>query len=649
MPLREKLAKLNPFSSSREDKTSSPKGKKEKKGNEDRGSAEASPTVTERTNTKDDSQPSISSTPPSTPIVTQPQQESKIEPKKPEPTIEGPKEEIKPKEETKPKEEVPTDQVTARANESKTDPIPIQKKEEPIISNQSPSRIEDPGSPIPVATVMANTNMSEKPKDIEVKVPMEEVGPPEIDVAEIDYNEVDDFLGQGSFGKVYTGRCRGKRVAVKVPLKQRLSDKELEEFRREVAIMKKIFHPNCVLFMGACSLNGQLKMITELMQTDMEKMLKSNRTLTLTERMKMAKDAALGMNWLHGITHLIHRDLKPANLLVDSNLTVKITDYGFSLLKDKTLIKSEGVARGTPLWMAPEIMQGRQFNEKVDVYSYGIILWQILTRDEPFTHHNDFKAFRLAVCKYHERPRIPADTLPALKNLIDQCWTSEFQERPSFQDIIYGLDEVLLQLEIKGDAPREFWKKHFMTKRELQESVPWSEFLSKLESDLESQKPSPDTFRKLKGLLATKTVDDQFVVTMDKFNLLNAWFGEFYLPNAQSLAALEEIRSLMSQDWFHGDISKREAESRLQQRCAGTFLVRLSSTDPQYPFTISMIGNQHRRVSHTHGGNSSFKGSTRQYASVVDLVQNCSDQALAASMQFACPKSIIDPATSGYL
>ncbi len=88
--------------------------------------------------------------------------------------------------------------------------------------------------------------------------------------------------------------------------------------------------------MGACTIKGQLKIITELAYTDLDRLLKSNKDLSMYQRMKMAKDAAVGINWLHGITNIIHRDLKPgnhcvtrmthaANLLIDENLGVKIT------------------------------------------------------------------------------------------------------------------------------------------------------------------------------------------------------------------------------------------------------------------------------------------------------------------------------------
>ena len=97
--------------------------------------------------------------------------------------------------------------------------------------------------------------------------------------------------------------------------------------------------------------------MSELLHTDMERLLRSDHVLSLEQRMRMAKDAALGVNWLHGISGIIHRDLKPANLLVDASLTVKLTDFGFAQLRpereDETLQDGRGGAKGTPLWMAP--------------------------------------------------------------------------------------------------------------------------------------------------------------------------------------------------------------------------------------------------------------------------------------------------------
>lgn len=222
-------------------------------------------------------------------------------------------------------------------------------------------------------------------------------GPPEIPPEEIVFDPVKDLLGGGAYGKVYRGICRGKNVAIKVPLRQHLSESELKSFRNEVEIMRHIFHPNVVLFLGACTQPSRIMIATELMKTDLERLIHHNpeaQKITLYMRMKMAKDAALGMNWLHGICRIIHRDLKPANLLVDGNMTVKVTDFGFaeSVKADRFLLDKRG-PKGTALYMAPEVMRQEKFNEKADVYSFGLILWEMLTGEELFPQYEDLDPF----------------------------------------------------------------------------------------------------------------------------------------------------------------------------------------------------------------------------------------------------------------
>jgi len=243
-------------------------------------------------------------------------------------------------------------------------------------------------------------------------------GPPEILPDEITY-ENSDLMGHGSFGSVYKGRCRGQEVAVKVPKKQKLTMAELTSFRNEVKIMSVIYHPHVVLFLGACTQLGKMRIVTELCFTDMEKYLASDREkkqASLSRRMQMARDAALGVNWLHSKCRIVHLDLKSANLLLDNNLRVKVTDFGFSQIKDT--LSADKAKKGTPLWMAPEVMMGNKYDEKADVYSFGIILWEILTRDVPYAHHNDYATFFRAVCIEKERPPIPPNTLPSLTHLI---------------------------------------------------------------------------------------------------------------------------------------------------------------------------------------------------------------------------------------
>jgi hypothetical protein len=503
----------------------------------------------------------------------------------------------------------------------------------------------------------------------------------EINANEIRFDPERDFLGKGSFGRVYAGRCRGKEVAVKVPVKQQLSDKDLAAFRHEVLMMSKIFHPNVCLFMGATTSQGNFRIVSELLHTDVERLLRSEQELSLHERVRMAKDAALGVNWLHGISGIIHRDLKPANLLVDSNLTVKLTDFGFAQLRpeseDETLEDGRGGAKGTPLWMAPEIMMGKPFTEKVDVYSFGIILWQILTRQEPFAHHKNLKLFRIAVCKRGERPPMPPDAPPRLRQLIEACWDGEATRRPPFKKIVHQLDDVLLDAVVDDAVGADFWRKYF-GRTELRTSVPWREFAYTLlhavndgvgepallsessdpaaasESDASSRVPMPladavgdaaldaaaAQLAFFEPLLATretqKAKGDAIVVTMHRFCTNIKWFGRFFEPGAHSI--IEMVKVLQTKPWFHGDVTKEDSEARLSCRMDGTFLVRLSATTPGCPYTISMINNQHRRILHEGAGKPYFvKGSSHAYTSLVELIETCRELSLVVP----CPHNSI--------
>jgi serine/threonine protein kinase len=281
-------------------------------------------------------------------------------------------------------------------------------------------------------------------------------------------------------------------VAVKVLHKQDLDPKTLAAFRKEVEIMSKIYHPNIVLFMGACTRPGSMAIITELMpKGDLEQLLQDARVkLSLGKRMRMARDAALGMTWLHLANPVIvHRDLKASNLLVDQNYTVKICDFGLSQIKPRGAALRDGAegAKGTPLWMAPEVMMGEKFNEKADVYSFGIVLWEILTRQEPFAEFDSFEEFRNAVCVKHVRPPIPDSCPRGLRQLISAAWHPLPPKRPTFPQIVEALDQVLVDIAIRDPHGRQMWKDSFLK----HSAVLWPRFIQRFEALLKLYMPAP--------------------------------------------------------------------------------------------------------------------------------------------------------------
>jgi serine/threonine protein kinase len=171
---------------------------------------------------------------------------------------------------------------------------------------------------------------------------------------------------------------------------QHLSEHRAEQFKREVYLLATIVSPNVCQLLGACFKQGQVCIVQELMMGTLSELLyHPDWDLSLFTRVRMMLDAARGLAWLHHGTSrvVVHRDLKPDNLLVDSNFCVKVADFGLAELKFKDRHLEGG--GGSPLWMAPELLPGRlgatnpalgPINEKLDVYAFGLILWEAIVR-----------------------------------------------------------------------------------------------------------------------------------------------------------------------------------------------------------------------------------------------------------------------------
>ncbi|CAA7043158.1 unnamed protein product [Microthlaspi erraticum] len=254
---------------------------------------------------------------------------------------------------------------------------------------------------------------------------------------------VGERIGLGSYGEVYRGDWHGTEVAVKKFLDQDVTGEALEEFRSEVRIMKKLRHPNIVLFMGAVTRPPNLSIITEFLpRGSLYRLIhRPNNQLDERRRLRMALDAARGMNYLHSCSPMIvHRDLKSPNLLVDKNWVVKVCDFGLSRMKHSTYLSSKSTA-GTAEWMAPEVLRNEPADEKCDVYSYGVILWELFTLQQPWGKMNPMQVVG-AVGFQHRRLDIPDFVDPAIADLISKCWQTDSKLRPSFAEIMASLKRL---------------------------------------------------------------------------------------------------------------------------------------------------------------------------------------------------------------
>ncbi|KAF8085508.1 hypothetical protein N665_0665s0017 [Sinapis alba] len=268
---------------------------------------------------------------------------------------------------------------------------------------------------------------------------------------------VAERIGLGSYGEVYRGDWHGTAVAVKKFIDQDITGEALEEFRSEVRMMRRLRHPNIVLFMGAVTRPPNLSIVTEFLpRGSLYRLIhRPNNQLDERKRLRMALDAARGMNYLHSCNPVIvHRDLKSPNLLVDKNWVVKVCDFGLSRMKLSTYLSSKSTA-GTAEWMAPEVLRNEPADEKCDVYSYGVILWELFTLQQPWGKMNPMQVVG-AVGFQHRRLEIPESVDPRIADIISKCWQTDPRSRPSFAEIMISLKQLqkpIMSPNIQRSAP----------------------------------------------------------------------------------------------------------------------------------------------------------------------------------------------------
>ena len=172
---------------------------------------------------------------------------------------------------------------------------------------------------------------------------------------------------------------------------------------------------------------------------------RSNVPLSLHDKIQIALDTAIGMNYLHtSKPPIIHGDLKSANLLLTHDFHVKVCDFGLSRVKLSAKL-SIGSKLGTPEWTAPEVLKHSASNEASDVYSFGVVLWEIFVRKIPWEEVNPMQVI-IMVGFHDERLQIPDDIPEWARDLIQDCFKSA-EERPLFRDIIVRLRAVRASLE----------------------------------------------------------------------------------------------------------------------------------------------------------------------------------------------------------
>ncbi|XP_074858258.1 ephrin type-B receptor 5 isoform X2 [Carettochelys insculpta] len=270
----------------------------------------------------------------------------------------------------------------------------------------------------------------------------------EIDVS---FVKIEEVIGSGEFGEVCFGRLKppGKReytVAIKT-LKSGYTDEQRREFLSEASIMGQFEHPNVIRLEGVVTKSRPVMIVTEFMENgSLDSFLRQREgQFSVLQLVGMQRGIAAGMRYLSDMNY-VHRDLAARNILVNSNLVCKVSDFGLSrFLEDDASNPTYTGALGGKIpirWTAPEAIQYRKFTSSSDVWSYGIVMWEVMSYGErPYWDMSNQDVINAIEQDYRLPP--PPDCPSVLHLLMLDCWQKERVQRPKFEQIVSALDKMI--------------------------------------------------------------------------------------------------------------------------------------------------------------------------------------------------------------
>nr|XP_018916705.1 PREDICTED: mitogen-activated protein kinase kinase kinase 13 [Bemisia tabaci]XP_018916706.1 PREDICTED: mitogen-activated protein kinase kinase kinase 13 [Bemisia tabaci] len=273
---------------------------------------------------------------------------------------------------------------------------------------------------------------------------------------EIAFETISDlqWLGSGAQGAVFSGKLKNEIVAVK---------KVKEQKETDIRHLKKLNHQNIIKFKGVCTQAPCYCIIMEFCPFGpLHSLLRNGEEVPPRRLVSWAKQIASGMHYLHS-NKIIHRDLKSPNVLIGQGEVVKISDFGTS--REWNDISTKMTFTGTVAWMAPEIIRNEPCSEKVDIWSYGVVLWEMLLCEKPYKDV-DSSAIIWGVGSSSLHLPIPSSCPEGFRLLVKQCWSAKPRNRPSFKHILLHLN--IAGAEVLQTSPEKYFKAQVKWKEEVQ-------------------------------------------------------------------------------------------------------------------------------------------------------------------------------------
>jgi serine/threonine protein kinase len=306
-------------------------------------------------------------------------------------------------------------------------------------------------------------------------------------------------FASGAYSRLFHGIYKEEPVAVKF-IRQpddgeddELSAQLEKHFTSEVTILAKLQHRNVIKLVGACNCPPVFCVITEYLSGgSLRSFLRKLecKTLPLEKVISIALDIARGLEYIH-LQGIVHRDVKPENILFDGEFCAKVIDFGVACEEAYCNLIDDDP--GTYRWMAPEMYKHKPYGRKVDVYSFGLVLWELDTGSLPYEDMTPVQA-AFAIVNKNMRPVIPASCPAPLRLLIEQCWSSQSEERPEFQQIVQILENLKTVLDRDGTLdmiPSSTRQAQECNDQNKKKGAKWLQKLSYSQPDFYSGPPPP--------------------------------------------------------------------------------------------------------------------------------------------------------------
>ncbi|KAG0575230.1 hypothetical protein KC19_VG328700 [Ceratodon purpureus] len=242
-----------------------------------------------------------------------------------------------------------------------------------------------------------------------------------------------ELVGEGSFGKVYKGRRKytGQTVAMKFILKHGKSDKDIENLRQEIEILRQLKHENIIEMLDAFESPQEFCVVTEFAQGELFEILEDDKNLPEAQVQAIAKQLVKALHYLHS-HRIIHRDMKPQNILIGAGGIVKLCDFGFARAMSCNTMVLRSI-KGTPLYMAPELVREQPYNHTADLWSLGVILYELYVGQPPFYTNSVYTLIRHIV---KDPVKYPDSISPNFKSFLKGLLNKVSQNRLTWPGLL---------------------------------------------------------------------------------------------------------------------------------------------------------------------------------------------------------------------